>query len=111
MRPPPGGRMFFQACQFGHASSGVPVRACQFGHARIAAMTDALSTAIGARALSRLRTLPACAALLDDAPAAQAVERVALASDFAIETLLRQPERLSELLAGASPLPPPVLAP
>jgi glutamate-ammonia-ligase adenylyltransferase len=43
----------------------------------------------------------------------QRLQPVALASDFAIETLVRQPELLAHLLAsdGATPLPPPELDP
>jgi glutamate-ammonia-ligase adenylyltransferase len=72
-------------------------------------MKDAHSPAIGARALQRLRAVPACVASLHDAEAIERVQRVALASDFAIDTLLRQPELLPQLLAGAPALPPPEL--
>ncbi|MFC5576715.1 bifunctional [glutamate--ammonia ligase]-adenylyl-L-tyrosine phosphorylase/[glutamate--ammonia-ligase] adenylyltransferase [Lysobacter niabensis] len=72
-------------------------------------MKDAPSLAIGARALQRLRAVPACASALHDAEAVERVQRVALASDFAIDTLLRQPELLARLLTGAPELPLPEL--
>ena len=63
-------------------------------------MKDANLTAIAERALQRLRSAsPACAALLEGPQAAAKVRRVAIASDFAIDTLLRQPDLLSYLVA------------
>ncbi|WP_245156436.1 bifunctional [glutamate--ammonia ligase]-adenylyl-L-tyrosine phosphorylase/[glutamate--ammonia-ligase] adenylyltransferase [Agrilutibacter solisilvae] len=59
--------------------------------------------------MQRLHSIPSCAALLEDADAAERVRRVALASDFAIDTLLRQPELLPRLLAGAPATSPPEL--
>jgi glutamate-ammonia-ligase adenylyltransferase len=67
------------------------------------------TTPIAERALQRLRSLPGCAALLDDAQACAQVRRVAVASDFAVDTLLRQPGLLPRLLADTSPLAPPDL--
>jgi glutamate-ammonia-ligase adenylyltransferase len=57
------------------------------------------------RALARLDGLPADPGLVER------VRRVAVASDFAIDVLARQPELLARLAAddGARPLPPPVL--
>jgi glutamate-ammonia-ligase adenylyltransferase len=71
------------------------------------AMTDPAETHV-ARQLERLR-----AAHPDPWPAdADAVLRaVARASDFAIDTLLRQPALLDALVAGAGPLPVPALTP
>ena len=67
-----------------------------FVRATIAAMKDANLTAIAERALQRLRSASsACAALLEGPQAAAKVRRVAIASDFAIDTLLRQPDLLS----------------
>ncbi len=96
-------------------------------HATIAAMTtsaastspaaatdrEALRERIGARALATLRgASPRHAALLEDASLCERVQRVALASDFAIETLRRQPALLEYLAAAdPAPLPPPVLDP
>jgi glutamate-ammonia-ligase adenylyltransferase len=74
---------------------------------------DALRERIGARALASLRAAsPRHAALLGDASLCGRVQRVALASDFAVETLRRQPALL-EHLAGDDPppLPEPVLDP
>ncbi|MDH5824923.1 bifunctional [glutamate--ammonia ligase]-adenylyl-L-tyrosine phosphorylase/[glutamate--ammonia-ligase] adenylyltransferase [Luteimonas sp. RD2P54] len=67
---------------------------------------------IPARALARLReALGDRAARLDDAGAAGRLRRVALASDFAIDTLARQPALLLRLLDddGQAPLPRPEL--
>ncbi|HZH43858.1 MAG TPA: bifunctional [glutamate--ammonia ligase]-adenylyl-L-tyrosine phosphorylase/[glutamate--ammonia-ligase] adenylyltransferase [Lysobacter sp.] len=67
-----------------------------------------------ARALARLRaTLASDGALLDDPRAQAAVAAVAAVSDFAIDTLERQPALLVRLLAddGARPAEPPALAP
>ncbi|RYZ69534.1 MAG: glutamine-synthetase adenylyltransferase, partial [Lysobacteraceae bacterium] len=68
--------------------------------------------ALAARGLSRLaEESPLAAGLLADAAVAERVARVAIASDFALETLRRQPALL-EILArddGAAPLPPPLL--
>jgi glutamate-ammonia-ligase adenylyltransferase len=63
------------------------------------------------RALQRLRNLPACAAALDDPRAVEQVRQLAIASDFAIDTLLRQPGLLPRLLADPSPAAPPRLTP
>lgn len=64
------------------------------------------------RALERLRAAGA-GALLEDAALRRRVARVAVASDFAIDTLVRQPGLLAGLAAddGAAPLPWPVLEP
>jgi glutamate-ammonia-ligase adenylyltransferase len=65
------------------------------------------------RGLSRLRaSSPQSAALLDDAAFVPRMSKVIVASDFALETLRRQPELLAALAHddGAVPLPPPVLA-
>ncbi|HRP72704.1 MAG TPA: bifunctional [glutamate--ammonia ligase]-adenylyl-L-tyrosine phosphorylase/[glutamate--ammonia-ligase] adenylyltransferase [Luteimonas sp.] len=63
--------------------------------------TDALAE----RALARFPGLP------DDAPLRERLRRVAIASDFAIDTLVRQPDLLAQLADddGAQPLPAPVL--
>lgn len=59
-----------------------------------------------ARALQRLRAAVDATAL----PDAPALARLALASDFAIDVLVRQPELLARLRAdAATPLPPPQL--
>ncbi|MCM2336541.1 MAG: bifunctional glutamine synthetase adenylyltransferase/deadenyltransferase, partial [Pseudomonas sp.] len=65
------------------------------------------------RALERLRRGDAAlASRLDDGAAAATVRAVAIASDFAIETLLRQPDVLARLLdAPDAPIPEPVLDP
>ena len=71
-------------------------------------MIHAIPETIAERAVVRLRLVPAVRGLLDDAHAVACVRRVAVASDFAIETLLRQPDLLGQLLAdssAASPLP------
>src|SRR5690606_19991216 len=59
------------------------------------------------RALARIDGLP------DDPDLRQRLRRVAIASDFAIDTLVRQPDLLAVLADGdgAVPLPPPVLEP
>jgi glutamate-ammonia-ligase adenylyltransferase len=69
------------------------------------AMTDTADAYI-ARQLERLRAvLPT-----PWAPEAEPhLRALVLASDFATETLLRQPALLDALVAGAEPLPPPVL--
>ncbi|MFT4198488.1 MAG: glutamine-synthetase adenylyltransferase, partial [Pseudoxanthomonas sp.] len=65
------------------------------------------------RGLQRLRQLsPGHAYLLEDARAAAAVRALALASDFALDALCRQPDLLARLLDdAATPLPPPALEP
>ncbi|WP_119719345.1 bifunctional [glutamate--ammonia ligase]-adenylyl-L-tyrosine phosphorylase/[glutamate--ammonia-ligase] adenylyltransferase [Cognatilysobacter tabacisoli] len=65
------------------------------------------------RALERLRRSDAAlASRLEEGATAEAVRAVAVASDFAIETLLRQPELLARLLdAPDAPSPEPVLDP
>lgn len=86
--------------------------------ARIAAMNpdspassdvvDALAT----RALARLRAAaPALAVPLADPHAQSRLRRIAVASDFAIDTLARQPDLLAQLLRddGAHPVAEPVL--
>lgn len=61
-------------------------------------MSDAFLDPVIARAFVRLRAAsPATATLLDDAAFADQLRRVAGASDFAIDTLLRQPELLRQL--------------
>lgn len=62
------------------------------------------------RALARLRALPEAAALFDDPAHAVTLRRLALASEFALETLLRQPG-LCALLAADAEVPPPALTP
>ncbi|MGJ7904343.1 bifunctional [glutamate--ammonia ligase]-adenylyl-L-tyrosine phosphorylase/[glutamate--ammonia-ligase] adenylyltransferase, partial [Lysobacter sp. 1R34A] len=72
----------------------------------------ALEHALAERALTRLRAAsPEARAALDDAGLAARVSRVALVSDFAIDTLVRQPALLLALGAddGASEPPPPTL--
>ena len=74
---------------------------------------EVLREQVGTRALAALAaTAPRNATLLEDPDLRSRVSRVALASDFAIETLRRQPALL-EHLAGADPgpLPAPVLDP
>jgi glutamate-ammonia-ligase adenylyltransferase len=64
------------------------------------------------RGLSRLRaSSPQSAALLDDATLAARVAKVLVASDFALETLRKQPGLLATLAHddGAMPLAPPLL--
>ncbi|WP_457096890.1 bifunctional [glutamate--ammonia ligase]-adenylyl-L-tyrosine phosphorylase/[glutamate--ammonia-ligase] adenylyltransferase [Lysobacter sp. P5_B9] len=74
-------------------------------------MKDATRDAIAERALQRLRNLPGCAAALADPQACDRLRRVALASDFAIEAMLRQPELLPRLLADTpAPAPPELTA-
>ncbi|MDH5834322.1 bifunctional [glutamate--ammonia ligase]-adenylyl-L-tyrosine phosphorylase/[glutamate--ammonia-ligase] adenylyltransferase [Luteimonas kalidii] len=60
-----------------------------------------------ARALARFEAIP------DDAGLRERLGRVAVASDFAIDVLVRQPELLARLAAddGAQPLSPPTLEP
>ena len=63
------------------------------------------------RAIARLRLAAPDPAQWPQAPDFEAgLRRLALASDFAIDTLCRQPELLAQLDAGA-PLPLPVLDP
>lgn len=72
----------------------------------------ALEHALAERALTRLRAAsPEARAALDDAGLAARVARVAAVSDFAIDTLVRQPALLLALGAddGASEPPPPSL--
>jgi glutamate-ammonia-ligase adenylyltransferase len=87
-------------------------------HDRIVAMIPSASPAshsiqfepLLSRALARLRAaLPVQDAA--DPRAIERLERVAIASDFAIDTLVRQPDLLAALLHddGAQPLPEPVL--
>ena len=66
---------------------------------------DALDQ-IAARALARFPD-----AVREDAGLAERLGRVALASDFAIDVLVRQPDLLAQLAAddGDAPVPPPVL--
>ena len=68
---------------------------------------------VAQRALQRLRDASADAARrLDDGSVAARVAKLAIASDFAIETLLKQPALLRHLVEdAATPLPPPSLAP
>src|SRR5690606_9631026 len=66
------------------------------------------------RAMDRLRSaLGDDARLLEDPANARRLQRLAVASDFAIDTLVRQPGLLAALLHddGAAPQPAPVLAP
>ncbi len=67
--------------------------------------------ALGARALERLRAADGVASLLEDQDLVARVMRVLRASDFAVETLVRQPQLLARWAAdnGTSPLPVPVL--
>jgi glutamate-ammonia-ligase adenylyltransferase len=78
-------------------------------------MTNAVSADPSAtRALARLRgASPEIDAALADPADAGAVGRIAQASDFAIDTLVRQPALLLRLLAdhGATPAGPPQLHP
>ncbi len=74
-------------------------------------MNDATCHAVAERALQRLRTLPGAATPMEDAQACESLQRLALASDFAIDTLLRQPDLLPRLLADPSPAAPPALTP
>ena len=65
------------------------------------------------RGLSRLRaSSPQSAALLDEPGLIARLPKVVVASDFALETLRKQPELLATLARddGAAPLPPPRLA-
>jgi len=71
---------------------------------------DALD-ALRERAVQRVRAAsPEAASLLDEAAARAVLEDVAIASDFAIAVLARQPEWLPHLLRGAAEIPVPVLA-
>jgi len=72
-----------------------------------------LSARIGERALASLRAASVRhAALLEDASLAARVQRVAVASDFAIDILRRQPALLEHLAADdPAPLPVPLLDP
>ncbi|WP_368564435.1 bifunctional [glutamate--ammonia ligase]-adenylyl-L-tyrosine phosphorylase/[glutamate--ammonia-ligase] adenylyltransferase [Pseudoxanthomonas sp. UTMC 1351] len=66
------------------------------------------------RGLARLHEIsPAVASCLNDASLAGRVGKLVLASDFALETLHKQPELLLSLLDtdGAAPVTPPVLHP
>jgi [glutamine synthetase] adenylyltransferase / [glutamine synthetase]-adenylyl-L-tyrosine phosphorylase len=64
---------------------------------------------IGARALGRLRaTSPVLAELLDGEGIAVSIGRIAVASDFAIATLVQQPALLPRFVADA-PVPVPIL--
>ncbi|MBO9718252.1 MAG: bifunctional [glutamate--ammonia ligase]-adenylyl-L-tyrosine phosphorylase/[glutamate--ammonia-ligase] adenylyltransferase [Pseudoxanthomonas sp.] len=78
-----------------------------------AAAAADLRERIGARALATLAaTSPRHAALLEDAGLRGRVARVALASDFATDTLRRQPALLEHLAVDdPPPLPEPVLDP
>lgn len=72
----------------------------------------ALESTFAERAIARLRAAsPQAQAALDEPSLRARVARVALVSDFAIDTLVRQPALLLALAAddGATPLPPPVL--
>ena len=78
-----------------------------------APVSDSDLDALIERGLARLReSSPASAALLADPARAARVGKVILASDFALETLRRQPDRLHALLGddGAAPTPAPILA-
>ena len=69
---------------------------------------------VALRALTRLRgSGPEFAAALVDVTAAASVARIARCSDFAIDTMVRQPGLLARLLAdhGAAPIAPPSLHP
>ena len=75
---------------------------------------EAMLEALSARALERLRAaLGDQAGALDAPDAADRVRRVAIASDFAVDTLVRQPTLLLDLLAddGARRRPAPDLEP
>ena len=77
------------------------------------AQAPAVIDRLGARALSTLGSAsPRHQALLADAGLAARVARVAVASEFAIDTLRRQPALLEHLAApDPAPLPAPVLDP
>ncbi len=109
-----------------YAASGLflclPGPGARRAHATIRAMStptppvpaaDELRRLHAERALSTLRAASAeHAALLQDPGLCDRVARVALGSDFAIETLRRQPALLAHLAADdPAPLPPPVLDP
>lgn len=75
-------------------------------------LDDPTTHAIAERALARLRAAsPEHARALDAPRVAEACAAVAIVSDFALETLLRQPALLTQLAEddGASPLPLPAL--
>jgi glutamate-ammonia-ligase adenylyltransferase len=77
-------------------------------------VSDPLFAPLIERSLARLRAVSAeAAALLDDAGFAARVARLAVASDFALETLRRQPELLGRLARddATAPLPAPLLEP
>ena len=78
-------------------------------HARIVAMTDAID-AHASRQLARL--LPISGPSSTDPVLRDKLSRVAIASDFAIDTLARQPALLAQLAAddGAAEIQPPLLA-
>jgi [glutamine synthetase] adenylyltransferase / [glutamine synthetase]-adenylyl-L-tyrosine phosphorylase len=91
---------------------------CDRPRATIAGMTDTAPSsedsieALVERGLARLReTSPAAASRLADPGLAERVGKVVLASDFALETLRRQPQLLASLADddGAAPIAPPVL--
>src|SRR5690606_14385583 len=99
-----------------------PAPAARRAHATIRLMrtpprpvtaADALRRLHAERALATRRAAaPEHAALLQDPGLCDRVARVALASDFPIETLRRQPALLAHLAADdPAPLPPPVLDP
>src|SRR5699024_6391584 len=75
---------------------------------------DAQLDSVAGRALERLRTALGSDAARVDAPGSlDRLRRIAIASDFVIDTLQRQPGVLVDLLAndGAGPLPAPTLEP
>ncbi|MCC7248954.1 MAG: hypothetical protein IT473_10060, partial [Lysobacter sp.] len=77
-----------------------------------ARLDDPQTHAIAERALARLRAAsPEHARALETPRVAEACAAVAIVSDFALETLLRQPALLARLADddGASPLPLPAL--
>ncbi|UNP30429.1 bifunctional [glutamate--ammonia ligase]-adenylyl-L-tyrosine phosphorylase/[glutamate--ammonia-ligase] adenylyltransferase [Lysobacter gummosus] len=72
----------------------------------------ALESALAERAIARLRAAsPQAQAALDEPSLRARLARVAVVSDFAIDTLVRQPEVLLALATddGATPAPPPIL--
>ncbi|HEY5971442.1 MAG TPA: glutamine-synthetase adenylyltransferase, partial [Pseudoxanthomonas sp.] len=77
-------------------------------------LSDDSLDALIERGLSRLRaSSPQSAALLDVATFVARLSKVIVASDFALETLRRQPELLAALAHddGVMPVPPPMLVP